>query len=363
MQYPLRPQVPNPYQIAGMAAQELGGQARQYGKDQDELSERFRLMMEKRAEAELKKQQITAEQDLKLSEDKRKQAEADQKTKAEQAKLDFLSKYQGADPTDPANAQLLKQALTSGTIDAATYKALQPKDPERFSAGGGYYEMGPDGKPKTIIPPKQDGGEKPTRGQVVTDGNGNLVIVDPVTGRSRPVTGPGGAPVLAKGSTSIPDIEAKANNSLSILDQMVGSGNPGSPDYKPPHPGFGTVVGFAGGPGNLFGLKKEPISGTDAAGFKALLDQVQGVAFLQAFQDLKGGGAITQIEGEKASNAISRLRSSLSEDEFVRAANELKEIIRAGVQRAKARGGGQPPGAPQGAEPGSVGRFKIRVKQ
>ncbi len=40
--------------------------------------------------------------------------------------------------------------------------------------------------------------------------------------------------------------------------------------------------------------------------FNAMLDQVQGGAFLQAFESLKGGGQITQIEGEKATQAIVR---------------------------------------------------------
>lgn len=378
MAYPVRPQVPNPYQIIGQAAQQVGSDVRTYGKEQDELAERFNLMMQKRSEAEIQKKQREEDFALKKNADERAQSEADAKAKRDADRSKFFSRTPGEDGSSPYNPLELKNALATGLIDANEYKALQPKDPERFSAGGGYYEMGPDGTPKPIIAPKPerfsagggyyeigedgqprqivapkpDGGDKAIRGQVVTDGNGNLIIVDPVTGTSRPVTGQNGAPVLAKGSTSIADIEAKANNSLSVLDQMVGTGKPGSPDYKPPHPGFGTVVGFMGGPGNLFGAKKEPISGTDAAGFKALLDQVQGVAFLQAFQDLKGGGAITQVEGEKATNAISRLRSSLSEEEFIRAANELKGIIRNGVQRAKMnRSGGIQNPAPSGGTP------------
>ncbi len=343
MPYPQRPLIPNPYQIAGQAAQEIGGEVKKFGEDQDALRDRFRLMMEKRAEAELKKQQLASDLDFKNKEETRKQTEFEGKEKNRKEKAYFLTSFQGADPTDPATNARLKQALVSGIIDAAEYKALQPKDPERFSAGGGYYEMGLDGKPRTIVAPKPDGGEKPTRGQVVTDANGNIIIVDPVTGQSRPVVGPTGTPVLGKGASSLPDIEAKANNSLSVLNQMVGAGTPGQPDYKPPHPGFTSAVGMKGG-AQLFGLKDEPIAGSDAANFKALMNQVRGTAFLQAFESLKGGGQITEVEGNKATQAITRMSESQSEGEFIQAANELKQIIRSGLQRAKqARGQAQPP--------------------
>ena len=49
------------------------------------------------------------------------------------------------------------------------------------------------------------------------------------------------------------------------------------------------------------------IPGTSGAGAQAYIDQIGGQAFLQAFQSLKGGGQITEIEGQKATQAITRL--------------------------------------------------------
>lgn len=97
-----------------------------------------------------------------------------------------------------------------------------------------------------------------------------------------------------------------------------------------PHGGFEGVVG-AGIPGVRF------IPGTQAAGFDALLEQVQGGAFLKAFNDLRGGGAITQVEGEKATTALTRVRRAQSEIEFVKAAREFVEILRNGIKNADKR--------------------------
>ncbi len=91
MPYPQRPQIPNPYQIAGQAAQELGSQARQFGQDEDALRERFRLMMEKRAEAELKKQQRDEDLQFKRANEEREagkvKTEADKAAKAAKVRM------------------------------------------------------------------------------------------------------------------------------------------------------------------------------------------------------------------------------------------------------------------------------------
>lgn len=101
------------------------------------------------------------------------------------------------------------------------------------------------------------------------------------------------------------------------------------------HPGFATAVGASSklDPRNYF-------PGTDAAGFKARFDQSKGGTFLQGFESLKGGGAITAIEGEKATQAIDRMSTATSEDEFKQAAEDYKAAIRTGIDRAKAKAGG-----------------------
>ena len=72
-----------------------------------------------------------------------------------------------------------------------------------------------------------------------------------------------------------------------------------------------------------------------AKDFDVRLDQLKGQQFLQAFESLKGGGAITEIEGKKATDAIARMDAASSEAEFTKAAREFQSVIRQGVARAK----------------------------
>ena len=72
-----------------------------------------------------------------------------------------------------------------------------------------------------------------------------------------------------------------------------------------------------------------------AAKVKGLIDQIRGDVFLQAFSTLKGGGQITEIEGEKATQAQARLSTAQSEEDFRAALNELKFYTELGIKRAK----------------------------
>ncbi len=79
------------------------------------------------------------------------------------------------------------------------------------------------------------------------------------------------------------------------------------------------------------------IPGTPAADFKVRLDQVQGAQFLQAYETLKGGGQITEVEGKKAEAAIARMNRAQTEEEFKRSVEDFQSIVAAGVERAKAK--------------------------
>ena len=79
------------------------------------------------------------------------------------------------------------------------------------------------------------------------------------------------------------------------------------------------------------------IPGTPAADFKVRLDQVQGAQFLQAYETLKGGGQITEVEGKKAEAAIARMNRAQTEEEFKRSVEDFQSVVAAGVERAKAK--------------------------
>jgi hypothetical protein len=81
------------------------------------------------------------------------------------------------------------------------------------------------------------------------------------------------------------------------------------------------------------------IPATGGFDYAQKLEQLKGRTFLEAFQALKGGGAITELEGKKAEAAIARLNPGQSEKSFLEALNELEQIVGAGIERAKQKAG------------------------
>jgi len=137
---------------------------------------------------------------------------------------------------------------------------------------------------------------------------------------------------------TLPKVINTAEMMLDNIDAMVG--RPEIKDPKTgkvtqaatrPHPGFEMTVGATMLPGARF------VPGSSAADFQARFDQLNGEAFLQAYETLKGGGHITDTEGKKGTQAISRMSLAQSEKEFIAAARELQGIIKKGVERARSR--------------------------
>jgi hypothetical protein len=133
----------------------------------------------------------------------------------------------------------------------------------------------------------------------------------------------------AQAGLDLPRVKDNASNALQIIDQMVGSED----GKTKAHPGFESYVGATMTPGMRF------VEGSETANFEKLLDQSKGGAFLEAFNSLKGGGQITEVEGKKATDAITRMNKAQSEKEFVKAAREYQGIIKKGVERAKIKTG------------------------
>jgi hypothetical protein len=149
---------------------------------------------------------------------------------------------------------------------------------------------------------------------------------------------------IAKGDVAakqaLPKIISDAQLALDVVDQMVGKQEVRDKNGKliqaatKPHPGFQDAVGATFLPGARF------VPGTNAASFQALQNQVEGTAFLSAFEALKGGGAISEKEGEKATAARMRMTLAQNEKEYVKAAREFQDIVRTGVQNAQRKAGG-----------------------
>jgi len=157
------------------------------------------------------------------------------------------------------------------------------------------------------------------------------------------IIGKAEAEARAEARLLLPQLRATTQSALDTVTQLLN------------HPGFSAVVGvpdpFKGG----FGFYTVPAS--EARGAAALLEQVRGQAFLQAFETLKGAGQITEREGEAATAAITRMQSSLSEADFKKAAQDFMDTAAEWVRNTYVRAtrplqsetmrGSLPPEAPE----------------
>jgi hypothetical protein len=126
------------------------------------------------------------------------------------------------------------------------------------------------------------------------------------------------------------------------------------------HPGRTAATGASG-------VVATRLPFTEARNFQSIHNKLIGGAFLQAFESLKGGGQITEIEGKKATDAITRINTpGLTETEYEMALNELRNVVVTGLERAKQEGyeigmfkdmPGMPSGNP--AQQGGQGSFGL----
>ncbi len=98
-----------------------------------------------------------------------------------------------------------------------------------------------------------------------------------------------------------------ANNALATIESALN------------HPGLNASVGS---------IDSKFVSlAPDAVAFEAYHDQIKGKAFLAAFESLKGGGQITEVEGLKAEQATARLNLAQDEEDYKQALRDLKNVI------------------------------------
>jgi len=129
-----------------------------------------------------------------------------------------------------------------------------------------------------------------------------------------------------KAQEKLNKVNADSSNLTNLLDSLAT--HPGVPDLFGAK-GGGAILSYVG--------KNEPIAGSNAAGAKALFDQVKGQQFLQAFENLKGGGQISEKEGESATKALSALNENISEKELIKNIGILKSTIEKAKYRAEVR--------------------------
>lgn len=156
---------------------------------------------------------------------------------------------------------------------------------------------------------------KPPSGyDYVRDADGNVAVNENNEARLAPIEGGPEAAELDQKAVDNQQSILTMDAQLDVVDQALN------------HPGLDSSIGTVQG--------RIPAVTNNQADFQAILAQIQGTVFLQAFESLKGGGQITQIEGEKAENAMARLTRVQSEEGFRKALGELRAAIQSARDRA-----------------------------
>lgn len=176
-------------------------------------------------------------------------------------------------------------------------------------------------------------GVKLSKEPIKLDAGTHFVLLDPITRQNigtipKDISGVEQQKVegktLGDNKAQLPSALAKADQTINDIDEAL------------THPGLESATGWQ----SVF----PTVAGTQSADFEAKLDKLKGGAFLEAFQSLKGGGQITEVEGKKATDAIAVLSTSQSDSALRKALVDLREVIATGRDRALRSAGAQPTG-------------------
>jgi uncharacterized protein involved in exopolysaccharide biosynthesis len=138
-----------------------------------------------------------------------------------------------------------------------------------------------------------------------------------------------------KAQADLPGVMSNAQNITTYIDGVLND------------PNLDGMIGYSGYLPNV---------SPQAKALQAKINQLSGQGFLIAFQNLKGAGAITEMEGKKATESLSRLQEMVqSGADYRQALKDFKAEVQRMVELAKtkASGGAAPAQAPsaQGGTP------------
>lgn len=210
-------------------------------------------------------------------------------------------------PQDPAQYTQWRNQINQSMMTAAQRAELQKGSysaPLQTSQGFAQADRsgnvriltGPDGKP--LMPTSLD-----ATGQAA------------VTGAKKEAEE--GAKRLAAAKADLPKLEAGISTIERVLNSIES------------HPGKNRAVGA------YMGQIAPSLLGADAVDFERKREQLQGNLFLQAYDQLRGGGQITEVEGAKAEAAMANMSRAQSVEQFDAALKEFREVIQGARQRAR----------------------------
>lgn len=195
-------------------------------------------------------------------------------------------------------------------------------------------QLGKNGK---VVQSQMPDGVTLSKAPIKLDAGTHFVLLDPVTRQpvgQIPKDNAGAEQDKAQGKaageakSALPSIEQNANNMLGAIDSLDND------------PYLESMLGAVN--------SRMPNVTGNSARVQSKMDQITGQTFLQAFNSLRGGGAITDVEGAKATQALARLNTAQNPKDYRDALNELRTIVTSGVTRAREKAGmvGTPSAAP-----------------
>ena len=255
------------------------------------------------------------------------QQTADRQAAIKQAELQFQTKLQEGRLTREQAAQQAMQ-IEQMRLDGRREMAQLTASLKQGGAGAQPYYQPVQTAQGVMAFNARTGKMEPVQvnGQAIVGAQADPTLQGNIAGAK--ATGTERAKNLVEAQAEAPKVVQQAEYTEKLVNDLLA------------HPGKKMAVGMSSiNPMNY-------IPGTDGKNFRVRLEQLQGQQFMQAFESLKGGGQITNVEGDKATRAISRMQVAQSEDEFDEAAKELLGVVKLGAERAKKKAG--PVAAPAG---------------
>jgi len=242
--------------------------------------------------------------------------------------------------TDPGSRGAVQAAVSGNTVSKATNEQGQEfhdfnKNLNPAIAAG---QPGAQQVPQIDISPEASAEDRAMLLEIAKKTGGNI-NQSPVMSQTpaEQAAAKISAETQAKAAIDLPKVINDTEYSLKLLSDIKN------------HPGLSDVVGVPNMVTNPLGYT---LPGTNAADFKAREKQIAGKQFLQAFESLKGGGQITEIEGQKATEAMARLAHSQSEKEYKNSLDELSVMLNKGLDLAKTKAGYKQPKPDDKIQPG-----------
>ena len=228
-------------------------------------------------------------------------------------------------------------ASAGGIAGAPTFRQATPEEAAQFGATAGQIDTA-TGRFYPIQPPTNmtlrttpEGGVELVQGPGAGVGGRTRDYEYTTDAQGQPVARPiAGTPAAAEVQAERGRLEAAVGvgeNMLQTIESVVGRPAGDGRTGLPPAEALEGILGLIEG--------RLPPRTQAQADLLARVEQISGRAFLEAFETLKGGGQITEIEGQKATQAIARLQRTQSPEAFQEALFEFADIVRRGIERSR----------------------------